>query len=69
MFHRDDAVTMHAAGFYHRVHLPRPEALAIHWAAGHDPRPKVIELIREGLIDSISGDDVSFLLALMADAG
>lgn len=69
MFHRDDAIALHAAGFYHRVHLPRPDALARYWAAGRDVRPDVISMLREGLIDSISGDDVGFLRQLMNEAG
>lgn len=69
MFHRDDAEALHAAGLYHRVHIPRPASLAPYWAAGRDPRQEIIAMIGEGLIDSISGDDVPFLRTLVQAAG
>ena len=58
MFHPDDAKALHDAGLSNRVHLPRPEALAECWRGGRDIVPRVVEWIAEGLIDTISGDDV-----------
>ena len=57
------------AGLSNRVHLPRPEALAEYWRAGRDIIPRVVEWIAEGLIDSISGDDVPFGARLVERAG
>ena len=69
MFRPDDAKALHDAGLSNRVHLPRPEALAEYWRAGRDIIPRVVEWIAEGLIDSISGDDVPFGARLVERAG
>jgi glycerophosphoryl diester phosphodiesterase len=69
MFHPDDARALHAAGLSNRVHMPRPEALAEYWRGGRDILPRVTDWIAEGLIDSLSGDDVPFIAGLVARAG
>jgi hypothetical protein len=66
MFGPDDARALHDAGFSNRVHLPRPDELAAYWRG--DVVPSVLEWIAEGLIDSVSGDDVPFLAGLVARA-
>ena len=65
MFHPDDAKALHDAGLSNRVHLPPPEALAEYWRGGRDIVPQVVEWIAEGLIDTISGDDVPFIARLV----
>lgn len=69
MFHPDDAKALHDAGFSNRVSLPGSEVLAQHWRGGRDIIPSIVQWIAEGLIDTISGDDVPFLVALVARAG
>ncbi len=69
MFHPDDAKALHDAGLSNRVHLPPPEVLAECWRGGRDVVPRVVEWIAEGLIDTISGDDVPFLARLVERAG
>jgi glycerophosphoryl diester phosphodiesterase len=65
MFRPDDARALHEAGLCQRVHLPRPAHLAAYWAAGRDPRVEIGRWLEEGLIDSLSGDDVPFLRSLV----
>ena len=60
---------LHDAGLSNRVHLPRPEALAEYWRGGRDIVPRVVEWIADGLIDTISGDDVPFIARLVERAG
>ena len=69
MFHPDDAQALHDAGFSNRLSLPRPDVLAEYWCGGRDVVPAVVEWIAAGLIDTISGDDVPFLVSLVARAG
>jgi glycerophosphoryl diester phosphodiesterase len=69
MFRRDDAAKLHAAGVAMRVHLPRPEEFNRYAAAGIDFRPEIRGWIADGLIDTISGDDVGFIADLVAAAG
>jgi hypothetical protein len=69
MFHPDDARALHEAGLSNRVHLPRPEALAEAWRGGRDILPRVVDWLAEGLIDTVSGDDVPFLARLVEGAG
>jgi glycerophosphoryl diester phosphodiesterase len=69
MFHPDEGRKLHEAGFSNRVHLPRPEALMEYWRGGRDPIPLLVEWIGEGLIDTISGDDVPFIARLVRRAG
>ena len=69
MFHPDDGRLLHKAGRSNRVHIPRPEQLVEYWRNGRDPLPNLVEWIAEGLIDTISGDDVPFIARLVARAG
>jgi glycerophosphoryl diester phosphodiesterase len=69
MFNPDDGRKLHEAGLSNRVHVPRPEALAEYWRGGRDPLPQLVKWIGEGLIDTISGDDVPFIARLVARAG
>jgi glycerophosphoryl diester phosphodiesterase len=69
MFHPDDAKAVHDAGFSIRVNLPRSEALAAYRPDGRDVVPAVVQWIAEGLIDTVSGDDVPFLARLVQRAG
>ena len=68
MFHPDDATAVHGAGFSIRVNLPRSEALAGYRQGGCDIVPSVVQWIAEGLIDTVSGDDVPFLTTLVERA-
>lgn len=68
MFDPEDARAMHAAGLCNRVHLPRPDRLAVGWAHGRDPLPRIRTWLRQGLIDVLSGDDVAFLRRLVESA-
>jgi hypothetical protein len=51
------------------VHVPRPEQLAEYWRGGRDPLPDLVQWIAEGLIDTVSGDDVPFIARLVERAG
>jgi len=69
MFHPDDAKALHDAGFSNRVSLPGPQVLAQYWRGGRDIVPSIVQWIAEGLIDTISGDDVPFRVGLVERAG
>ncbi|WEX90685.1 glycerophosphodiester phosphodiesterase family protein [Sinorhizobium garamanticum] len=69
MFHPDDAKALHEAGFSNRVHVPRPAVLAEYWRGGRDPLPELVQWIADGIIDTISGDDVPFIAMLVKRAG
>jgi glycerophosphoryl diester phosphodiesterase len=69
MFRPEDGRALHEAGLSNRVHVLRPEKLADYWRGGRDPLPNLIRWIGEGLIDTISGDDVPFIARLVERAG
>lgn len=69
MFRPEDADALHRAGFSNRVHAPRPEVLAESWRGGRDPVPNLVKWIADGLIDTLSGDDVAFGAMLVGRAG
>jgi len=69
MFHPDDAKAVHDAGFSIRVNLPRSEALAKYRRGARDIVSSIVQWIVEGLIDTLSGDDVPCLAALVERAG
>jgi glycerophosphoryl diester phosphodiesterase len=69
MFHPDDGRAIHNAGFSTRVHVPHPDQLAEYWRGGRDRVPKLVAWIADGLIDTISGDDVPFIAKLVKRAG
>ena len=51
-----------------RCHVPLPATLAHERRYGLDPLPALREWLAAGLIDSLSGDDVTFLADLLARA-
>lgn len=61
MFHPDDARVLHDAGVAIRCHLPRPDELTFYKNLGLNIESHVVQWLREGLIDGLSGDDVAFL--------
>jgi glycerophosphoryl diester phosphodiesterase len=69
MFHPHDAKALHDAGVSNRLNLPRPERLPAYRQGGRDIITCLEEWIAEGLIDTISGDDVPFLARLVERAG
>lgn len=69
MFRSEDAKALHAAGFSNRVHVPHPDVLARYWRGGRDVVPDLVGWIAEGLVDTISGDDVPFIAGLVKRAG
>lgn len=69
MFRPEDAQALHLSGCSTRVHVPRPEQLVEYWRGGRDPLPKLVQWMADGLIDTISGDDVPFLTRLVERAG
>lgn len=69
VFHADDARALHAEGITIRVHAYAPRTIDKALAAGMDWRADLTRHLREGLIDTISGDDVAWLSALVAEAG
>jgi len=68
VFHPDDARALHAAGIAIRCHAYKPATIAAMAAVGLDARPHLIGWLREGLIDTLSGDDVAWVAAVVAEA-
>jgi glycerophosphoryl diester phosphodiesterase len=69
MFRPDDGKALHGAGFSNRVHVPRPEQLAEYWRGGRDPVPSLVQWVADGLIDTLSSDDVPFIARIVERAG
>jgi glycerophosphoryl diester phosphodiesterase len=67
-FHPDDARALHEAGIAIRCHLPPPAELEALKRLGLDVLPEVERWLAAGLIDTLSGDDVSYLADLVARA-
>ncbi len=65
MFHPEDARAIHEAGIAIRLHLPRPKTLEHFKQLGKDVEPLLGEWLEAGLIDTLSGDDVGYLGALV----
>jgi glycerophosphoryl diester phosphodiesterase len=65
-FDPDDARDLHAAGIALRCHVPPPDRLARDRQYGLDPLPDLQAWLAAGLIDTLSGDDVTFLADLVA---
>jgi glycerophosphoryl diester phosphodiesterase len=61
MFDPEDAIHLHDAGIAIRCHLPRPSIINHYKKLGLDLEENLDTWIASGLIDSISGDDVSYL--------
>jgi glycerophosphoryl diester phosphodiesterase len=69
MFHPADAQALHDAGFSVRLSLPGPDVFAAFRRGRRDIVPAIVRWIADGLIDTISGDDVPFLAGLVGRAG
>jgi glycerophosphoryl diester phosphodiesterase len=67
-FHPDDARALHAAGLAIRCHAYRPEVVAEADRAGLRWTDALRGWLAEGLIDTLSGDDVAWCAALVAQA-
>jgi glycerophosphoryl diester phosphodiesterase len=67
-FHPEDARALHGAGIAIRCHVPPPVEIELGQRYGIDPLPTLREWLAAGLIDSLSGDDVSYLADLVASA-
>lgn len=65
MFNLEDAQAIHDAGIAIRLHLPRPIELEHFKSLGIDWESSVGPWLEEGLVDTISGDDVGFLSELI----
>ena len=69
MFRPHDLKALHSAEVSDRPNLPRPERSPAYRQDGRDIITRLEEWIAEGLIDTISGDDVPFLARLVERAG
>lgn len=68
VFHPDDARALHAAGVSIRCHAYHPAAIAAADAAGLDWSGQLRAWLAAGLIDTLSGDDVAWCAARVAEA-
>ena len=68
MFASEDGAALHEAGVAVRFHLQRPAFYSRYAALGVDLLAPVSSYLAQGVIDTVSGDDVSFLAALRAAA-
>ena len=66
-FYPEDATAIHDAGVAIRFHLPEPRKLYALERHGWNIRGTVGEMLSQGCIDSVSGDDVAYLRALVDD--
>ncbi len=66
-FYPEDAEAIHAAGVAIRFHLPVPRKLNHLERHGWDIRQHVGDMLSAGCVDSVSGDDVAYLRALVDD--
>jgi glycerophosphoryl diester phosphodiesterase len=67
MFHPEVGEALHDAGVAIRLHLQRPDEYARYLENGLNLLADVREWVAAGLVDTISGDDVSFLAAIAAE--
>lgn len=65
MFHAEDGRAIHEAGVAIRCHLPPPDKIASLEQYGRDLRSVAGSWVAEGLVDTLSGDDVGYLRALV----
>jgi glycerophosphoryl diester phosphodiesterase len=65
MFHPDDARALHGASVAVRVTIPSPGRLAKLLASGFDAEASIQQVLREGLVDVLAGDDVQQVAALV----
>ena len=68
MFRPEDGRALHDAGVAVRVHLERPAVYERYLAGGVDLLASARASLAEGIIDTLSGDDVAFLAALTEPA-
>ena len=69
VFHPDDARLLHENGITIRCHAYGPQRIERSEQVGLDYRRKLVAWLREGLIDTLSGDDVGWVRALVDEAG
>ena len=69
VFHPDDARLLHENGISIRCHAYSPQRMERAERVGLDYRRRLIAWLREGLIDTLSGDDVGWVRALADEAG
>jgi len=67
-FHPDDARCLHEAGIAIRCHAYRPAAIAAADRAGLGWTDALRGWLEEGLIDTLSGDDVAWCAAMVDEA-
>lgn len=67
-FHPDDAHALHAAGIAIRCHAYRPATMAAADRAGLGWTEALRGWLAEGLIDTLSGDDVAWCASMVAGA-
>lgn len=68
-FHPDDARALHAGGKTIRCHAYDPHQISAAERAGLGWHQALLGYVRDGLIDTLSGDDVAWLAALVCAAG
>ncbi len=66
-FHPEDGRAIHKAGVAIRCHLPRPAVIASYEQYGRDLRALAGSWIADGVVDTVSGDDVGYLYALVEE--
>jgi glycerophosphoryl diester phosphodiesterase len=64
MFRPEDGKALHDAGIAVRHHFQRPKSYDVYAAQGLDLMDGVVEWLASGVIDTISGDDVTWLADL-----
>ncbi len=69
VWHAEDAQRLHAAGVVNRCHAYAPATIERLIRAGLDPRPGLLGALTAGLIDTLSGDDVGWIMGLATEAG
>lgn len=69
VFDPDDARALHENGISIRCHAYSPRRIEQAERVGLDYRRKLIAWLREGLIDTLSGDDVDWVRELVGEAG
>ena len=69
VFHPDDARALHENGVTIRCHAYNPQRIEYAERAGLDVRRRIVEWLGEGLIDTLSGDDVDWVRDIVEEAG
>lgn len=63
----EDGEAIHSAVIAIRCHIPRPDSLAVFERYGRKPRMIIGDWISRGVVDTVSGDDVGYLAALVEE--